>query len=308
MIQTLYQGSSDRAAMHEYCCREFYQSFSEYQEGGEDPSYLAELKRMVADCSYDAIVGNGYASVLPLFAEHYGRDLILVHLQRRDREACIASLKQNCASFPTAYRYYSASQAAITKRMAAFHFGEMSIEQWDGLSLDKKFGWYYNKTHALVAEHSGLFGRYVKIATEDLNDDATRQTLAELCESDELPPVTHLNASAIDIALFREEHRHRLHWLMGRLNLEEVAADDVYAMDYFVNKFVAWSGYQIRRDPALGTAVPPSADVIEANLERALKSLRQGIRDIEGLRALLAESEINLEEPAIDPGRRRSAD
>jgi hypothetical protein len=302
MIRTLYKNSSDREVMHEYCCREFYQSFSEYREGGEDPSRLAELKRMVVDCSYDAVVGNGYASVLPLFAKHYGRGLILIHLQRRDREACIASLKQNCASFPTAYRYYSASPAAITKRMTAFHFGEMSIEQWDGLSLDEKFGWYYDKTHALVAGHSGLFGRYVRIATEDLNDDATRQTLAELCESDELPPLTHLNASAIDIASFSEEHRHRLHWLMGRLNLEEVAADDVYAMEYFINKFVAWSGYQILRDGALDT-VPPGADVIVENLERALKSLRQGIRDIKGLQALLAESEIKLEEPAGDPGR-----
>jgi hypothetical protein len=308
MIGTLYKGASDREVMHEYCCREFYQSFSEYREGGGDPSRLAELKRMVADCGYDAIVGNGYASVLPLFAEHYGRGLILVHLQRRDREACIASLKQNCASFPTAYRYYSTSPAAVTKRMAAFHFDEMSIAQWDGLSPDMKFGWYYDKTHALIAEHSGLFDHYVEIATEDLNDDATRQMLAELCESHELPPATHLNASAIDIALFPEEHRHRLHWLMGRLNLEEVAADDVYAMNYFVNKFVAWSGYQIRHDQALERGVPPSAGVIEANLERALKSLRPGIRDIEGLRALLAESEIEPGERAIDLGSRRITD
>jgi len=306
MIAALYERSSDRRVMHEYCCREFYRSFSEYHEEGEDPAKLAELKRMVANCDYDAIVGNGYASVLPLFAEHYGRDLILVHLQRRDREACVASLEQNCASFPTAYRYYSTSPAATAKRMAAFHFGEMSKEQWEALSLDEKFGWYYDKTHALIAEHSGLFDRCIKIATEDLNDEATRRQLAELCESGHLPPVTHLNASAIDIASFPEEHRHRLHWLMGRLNLDEVATDDVYAMDYFIDKFVAWSGYQICHDPALETWVPPSADVIRTNLERALHSLRRGIGEIGALQEALAKSASKPEAPITSRRRRKT--
>ena len=101
---------------------------------------------MVADCPYDSIVGNGYAAILPLFAEHYGRDLKVVHLYRDDREACIESLITNCELFPTAYRYYSSSPEAEVKRMAAFHFGDMSRAVWDRLPLREKFGWYYDKS------------------------------------------------------------------------------------------------------------------------------------------------------------------
>ena len=36
-----------------------------------------------------------------------------------------------------------------------------------------------------------------------------------------------------------------MNWLMGRLNMEELAKDDVYALNYFLDKFVAWTGYQI---------------------------------------------------------------
>ncbi len=122
--------------MHEYCCREIYQAFCELQETGDDAAADA-LKRMVADCPYDSIVGNGYAAVLPLFAECYGRGLKVVHLYR-DREACIESLITNCELFPTAYRYYSSSPEAEVKRMAAFHFGEMPREAWERLPTPRK--------------------------------------------------------------------------------------------------------------------------------------------------------------------------
>jgi hypothetical protein len=113
------------------------------------------LKVAVADCPYDSIVGNGYAAILPLFAERYGRGRKVVHLYR-DREACIESLITNCELFPTAYRYYSSSPEAKIKRMAAFHFRDMSRAAWDRLPLREKFAWYYDKTHALVQQHLAL--------------------------------------------------------------------------------------------------------------------------------------------------------
>ncbi len=74
MIQNVLDRSGGGQAMHEYYCREFYQAFCDRAETG-DPSHDAELMRMVAECPYDCIVGNGYASILPLFAAHYGRGL-----------------------------------------------------------------------------------------------------------------------------------------------------------------------------------------------------------------------------------------
>jgi hypothetical protein len=287
MIEHVFAGSGgERHSMHEYCCREFYQAFCDLRETG-DSSNANAIARMIADCAYDCIVGNGYAAILPLFAEHYGRDLKLVHLYR-NREACIASLMTNCALFPAAYRYYSASPEAVVKRMAAFHFGEMSRAEWDRLPLPGKFGWYYDKTHALVRQHASLFAAHVEIATESLDDEACRRAIADFVGGDQAaPPKAHLNASVIDIASFARQHQLKMNWLMGRLNMEELANDDVYALSYFLDKYIAWTGYQITHAPQLGGAAPPPAPQIAADLERAAKILEKGLREVDALYKLV---------------------
>jgi SAM-dependent methyltransferase len=287
MIQRVFGETGDRQSVHEYCCREIYQEFCDFNETG-DGRYAVALKGMVADCPYDSIVGNGYAAILPLFAERYGRGLKVVHLYR-DREACIESLVTNCELFPTAYCYYSSSPEAEVKRMAAFHFGEMSRAAWDGLSLREKFGWYYDKTHALVRQHLALFDRHIEIATESLNDEATRRAIADFVDGGaaQPPPRTHLNASVIDISSFPKQHQVKMNWLMGRLNMEELAKDDVYALNYFLDKFVAWTGYQISDAPQLGGTTAASAPEIAADLERAGRIMNERLRDIDALYKLV---------------------
>jgi len=75
-----------------------------------------------------------------------------------------------------------------------------------------------------------------------------------------------------------------MHWLMGRLNIEEVAADDVYAFDYFLDKFIAWKGCQIADSPDSRSA--PAAK-ITADLERAAKLIADRLRNIEELHQLV---------------------
>jgi SAM-dependent methyltransferase len=283
MIQHVFTASGQRQSMHEYCCREFYQAFCDFKETGEAASADA-LKHMVADCPYDSIVGNGYAAILPLFAQHYGRDLKVVHLYRADRDACIDSLIANSEMFPTAYRYYSSSPEAEVKRMAAFHFAEMSPAEWSRLPLREKFGWYYDKTHALVRQHLALFDAHIEIATESLDDDATRRRIADFVGGEgPPPPKTHLNASVIDISSFPKQHQIKMNWLLGRLNIGELAKDDVYALNYFLDKFVAWTGYQITNAPQLGGATPSSMPEIAADLERAMRVINERLREIDAL-------------------------
>ena len=170
--------------------------------------------------------------------------------------------------------------------MAAFHFGEMSEAEWNCLSIYEKFAWYYDKTHALIHQYLGLFDDHIEVTTEALNDDSTRLAIANFVGGTDtlLPPKSHLNASVIDISSFPKEQRHKMHWLMGRLNLEEVAADDVYALDYFLDKFIAWKGYQIVDSPDSGSA--PAAK-ITADLERAAKLIADRLRNIEELHQLV---------------------
>jgi hypothetical protein len=291
MVQHIFAGS-DCKVIHEYCCREFYQAFCDFSETG-DNRYDDALKRMVDECAYDCVVGNGYAAILPLFAERYGRGLKIVHVRREDRDACVASLVKNSELFPTAYRYYSKSTDATVERMAAFHFGEMSREQWDRLPIEEKFGWYYDKTHSLVRKHLDLFDKHIEITTESFDDDATRRAIAEFVggDSQTLPPKAHLNASVIDIASFPKAQRQKMHWLMGRLNIEELAHDEVYALDYFLDKFVAWSGYQIvDSSGARAGAAPP--EKIVADLERAAKVISDRLRDIDALHQLVRDRSV----------------
>lgn len=290
MIEYLYAKSGARRSMHEYCCREFNQAFCEFVETG-DAGAAGALDRMIADCPFECIVGNGYAAILPLFAKHYGRGLKVVHLCRTDRDACIASLVKNSEMFPTAHRYYSQSPEATIKRMTAFHFGEMSHAAWDRLTLLEKFSWYYDKTHALVRQHLTLFDASMLVQTEHLNDAATRLSVADFVADAPtiVPPKTHLNASSIEIGSFAKEHRAKMHWLMGRLNIEEAATDDVYALEYFLNKFIAWSGYQITAAPELEGTLSPPDDEIAANLKRAAKILNSGLRDIDELSKIVGD-------------------
>jgi SAM-dependent methyltransferase len=289
MIQRVFGETGDRLSVHEYCCREIYQAFCDFSETG-DGRHADALERMVADCPFDSIVGNGYATVLPLFAEHYGRSLKVVHLYR-DRETCIESLITNCELFPTAYRYYSSSPEAEVKRMAAFHFGDMSRDAWDRLPIREKFGWYYDKTHALVRQHLALFDSHIEIATESLSDEATRRAIADFVDGGEAaaPPRTHLNASVIDISSFPKQYQVKMNWLMGRLNMEELAKDDVYALNYFLDKFVAWTGYQITGAPQLGGTTAASAPEIAADLERAGRIMSERLREIDALYKLVRD-------------------
>jgi hypothetical protein len=170
--------------------------------------------------------------------------------------------------------------------MAAFHFGEMTHSEWNRLPTEEKFGWYYDKTHALITDATALFDNYTEIETETLDSAATRCVLAHLVggRSAVVPPKAHLNAAMIDISAFPKEHQYKMNWLLGRLNIEEMAEDDLYAIDYFLEKFIAWTGYQITTAPQLGPTTAASADKIAIELDRVLEVVAKRLKEFHSLR------------------------
>lgn len=293
MIQTVFDRTDGRRAMHEYCCREFYQAFCNYRETS-DVRALEDIHRMIIECPYDCIVGNGYAAILPLFREHWGPDTRLLHLRRSNRSACIESLVRNAELFPKAYQYYSSSEEATVKRMAAFHFGEMPMSEWNQQPATMQFCWYYDKTHALVEQHEKLFTAHFELSTEQLSTEEGCHTVARWAGESEalVPRHMHLNAHSIDVAAAPKEHREKLFWLMGRLNLYDMCLDDTYPMDYFVNKFIAWTGYQIRNAPGLGTSRRQTREERAETLGRANVILSAALSELDSLR------ELNLKSPS----------
>jgi hypothetical protein len=284
MIAEIYeQRGLGQTVDHEYCNREFYQAFSDYHESGEE-RYLHQIQRMIDECPFDCIVGNGYATILPMFYRAYSTNIALIHLRRGDRKTCVDSIAEDCTIFPTAYKYYTDAPSATVKRMAAFHFGDMPRSDWDSLSLESKCAWYYDKTHSLIDVAKPLFSRTVDLQTEALNEERTRQMLAWFVGglNTRAPNPGHLNWNRIDIRSFPPERRAKMRWLLGRLNLHRLAHEDLYGLDYFAEKFIAWTVYQTRghgtdmdlSDQRSKGQIAEIIDRAEALLERRLQDLR----------------------------------
>lgn len=291
------------SVMHEYKSREFFHAYSSFKETG-NLKWMAEIRALIDACDHDCIVGNGYSAILPIFAARGGPSLKLILLRRADRDACIASLVRDCRYFPAAYGYYSNDPASAVKRVAAFHFGEMSKEEWTALPLAKKMAWYFDKSHALAASHRGLFRQSMEIQTESLNDESTRRQLADFVLGDHtiMPIPARLNAH-VACDWLPDDRRPKLQWLMGRLNLYQVAYDDVYPLEYFVEEFIAWSGYHIRKGPQIGPQDYKSSEEIADSLTRAENTLLKHLEDIRGLRELLAQEPptSDTEAPSLQP-------
>ena len=70
---------------------------------------------------------------------------------------------------------------------------------------------------------------------------------------------------------------------MGRLNVSDLCRGDVYAIDYFVNNFIAWTGYQIKNSPQLGASRRPAREETAKVLARANAILRTALTKVDGL-------------------------
>lgn len=118
--------------------------------------------------------------------------------------------------------------------------------------------------------------------------------------SDAIVPVpTHLNAHKLDIANVPKRARTKMQWLLGRMNLHELASDDVYTVRYFLEKFTAWTGYQITgqiKEISPDDRRPPAE--IAANIDSARRVLLQRLGELLDLRGAL---EAKMKRPARRP-------
>jgi len=232
-------------AAHEYLARECYESYCLYKETG-DAGHLVGIRERIRECPYEAVVGNGYASLLPLFLEVYP-DLAVIHLKRADREACILSHQKNSELFPDAYLYYAAAKGTM-RRVAAFHEGEMTFEEWQSLSSHSRLGWFYDYTHRKIEQELANFPRHITIHTESLSDQTTLDALTQFVVQGDAksPAPVRLNRHVyLAIDDFSESGMSYAQWLFGNLSAAAIEKDEVYLSEYVTNKFIALIGYQI---------------------------------------------------------------
>lgn len=232
-------------AAHEYLSRDCYEAYCLFKETG-DEEHRNRLRLLMRACPYQAIVGNGYASVLPLFQEAFP-NVALIHVRRADREATIRSHHKNSLLFPETYINYG-PRDGIMRRVAAFHEGEMSRADWEEMSLHDRFAWFYDYTHATIEANAPRFRRRMSIETESISDPATLETLSRfiLDRDGHTPKPVHLNRHVyLGIDDFSEAARSYAQWMFGNLSAPAIEANPIHLADYITNKLVALLGYQI---------------------------------------------------------------
>ncbi|WP_246740078.1 hypothetical protein [Bradyrhizobium aeschynomenes] len=275
MMQEVFdnQGNGDRA-VHEWASGELNELFCQLKETN-DSGFEDQIRQTILDCPHACVVGNGYAAVLPIIAELLGDQVTLVHLRRRDRAACIASLAENAEVAPENHFYYANSPAAHRKRPTAFHFGEMSKQQWLDLPLTDKFGWYYDKTHALVEKSKGLFPNTLSVDTEDLALDSVRAALAHAAGSSEAPRAFHVNRF-VDLRHVPAERRSFVQRLLGQLDVQKLAHDDLYGVRQVLNELI----YHLAHFP---DEAPGALDELRWTLSETYRLLDHRISDVREL-------------------------
>jgi hypothetical protein len=268
-----HQGSGE-IARHEWASRELNMLFCDLRETN-DPGFEDRIRELILHCPYACAIGNGYAAVLPIVAEVLGDQVTLVHLRRRDRAACIASLVENAELSPQNHLYYANSPAARGKRPAAFHFGETSKDQWMALPLPEKFGWYYDKTHTLIEQHKRLFANNLSVDTEDLNDAGVRALLAHAAGSEETPRAFHVNRF-VDLRYVPLDRHSFVQRLLGQLDVQKLAHDDLYGLRQVLNEFI----YHLSHFP---DQAPGALDELRWTLTEAHWLLGSRLNDLQEL-------------------------
>lgn len=236
-------------AAHEYLAKESYIAFDEYSKSGN----VTALESVVSGCfhsEYNAVVGNGYATLLPYFAKE-NNNIRLIHIQRRDRAAWIASSARNAKFYPFAYKYFVPdelleSDCTHIPRTAAFQVGESSIDEWASWTLEEKLGWHYDYINKSIATYSSHFTNVMHVYTEDLNDMNVLSSLAKFVapEAMHVPAMPKLNGHYFaDIEQYSKDFRPYAQWLLGNIDWDKAVNNPAYLVTYAMNRFETWIGW-----------------------------------------------------------------
>jgi hypothetical protein len=223
----------------------------------------------------EAIVGNGYAHCLPSIHDVHGSGTKLVHLMRA-KDPWLRSFIENIETFPRSHGNYSDHSSPKIERVAAFHYGEMTREEWNALSLEDKASWYYDATHSLAEKHAALFDDVLVIKTEALSSDKTISNLTAFIDASWKPPdvTRRLNASLLNYADLPLEQRVVVNRFYQEFDHTRAATHPCEGEAYFAGRVL--DGFMNRKTYEHSAV---SRDEIEA-YERVLSARLTQIREL----------------------------
>ncbi len=234
LIQNIFtENHHNGTAIHELHHKEIYNAF---HTSIDQESFTKAIERFISTWRLgDAIIGNGYAPAIDIIADVFKGHIKLVHLIR-EKNVWMESFKKNIETYPHSHGNYAACEDPQIFRMAAFHFGECTKQEWEVWNLNQKLSWYYDKTHTLVTA-IGKSVPCLEIRTEELSKPETGRKLAAFIDKSwtyaGLP--VRANVSMLDYAQFSAEDQKVLGRVYSTFDYLQAAHNPIYGERFFAN-------------------------------------------------------------------------
>lgn len=227
--------------LHECDNAEIYQSAVAYVRDRNSQKCCS----IISKWGQEAEIGNGYSFILPLFFEVFGKNLKLIHLKREKNEN-LASLINHTSWNPSHWGGYvdNAEHFEIT-RPTAHDYCEMTKSQWQSLPLDKKLGWYYDKTHSEIEKHKQNFTNVFSISTSQLNEDSKIVELRNFINPNwkNTTNPSHLNSNLnYDFSAMTREQKLVARTMWRGFDFQSALTDEHYALRHFFNLYLMSNG------------------------------------------------------------------
>ncbi len=247
LVADLHVANGEQATLHhETNSFRTFAGAAQYHKNSDD-----EWMRTICDTMNDEVVsGNIFAFALPVLHSAFGDDLRVIHV-KRDRGACVTSMRHQALSDPLAWDGYVGPVRSDTTAGDALYdpapptavlLGEMAPDDWNGLSLDERLGWFYDTAHRLVAENLHLFPHNMQVSTEELDDPAAVRRIAQFINPawrQACPPV-HLNLGLQgDETKMDQDQHHAAQQALADFDLHQMDASDTYPVIYFLQRMIA---------------------------------------------------------------------
>lgn len=125
---------------HEPNIVEITSAHTRYLETG-DSKWREKIAAILRSWDLDVAVSGGIDFCLNVFLQEFGKGLRLIHM-KRNKEAFLKSVMNIAQVHPHGFGNYMNSDVGFTlHRQAAFHYAEMTREEWNAISSEARFGW-----------------------------------------------------------------------------------------------------------------------------------------------------------------------
>lgn len=238
-------------ARHETDISRLYNAWVRGCEEGRFDQAHREIQSIVGAWSHRTESSSGHAFWLEAISD-LNPEIRLVHL-KRDKDSCIRSLVENRLTWPEYHGNYAPDRiedrkiAFKTWLPAAFHFGEMTQEDWFSLDPPDRCAWYYEKTHALIDEKKVGFADVLDVSTESLSAPETVSRIRAFVEPayvNDVGPVVQNLANPYRSLELSTTERRELELIFNAFDyfkLLESQQGPVYGLQHFM-KLLATEG------------------------------------------------------------------